>query len=112
MSIIDILTRKNREPLLPVIAKEFHNAYNEYKGIGKAFITTTTPMDAQLRTEIEAIVKKLSTKNNVELHEKVDSELIGGFVLNVGDQQIDASIRSKLKALSLCFSENHFVKQF
>ncbi len=112
MSIIDILTRKNREPLLPVIAKEFHNAYNEYKGVGKAYITTTTPMDAQLRNEIESIVKKLSAKNTVELHEKVDSELIGGFVLNVGDQQIDASIRSKLKALSLRFSENHFIKEF
>ena len=40
MAIIDILTRKNREPLLPAIATEFHNAYNEYKGIGKATITT------------------------------------------------------------------------
>lgn len=41
MSIIDILTSKNREPLLPAIATEFHNAYNEYKGIGKASITST-----------------------------------------------------------------------
>ncbi len=28
MSIIEILTKKNREPLLPSIATEFHNAYN------------------------------------------------------------------------------------
>src|SRR5690349_2214714 len=36
LSIVDILTRKNREPLLPEIANEFHNAYNVYKGIGGA----------------------------------------------------------------------------
>ncbi len=112
MAIIDILTKKNREPLLPTIAKEFHNAYNQFNGIGKAYVTTTISMDSQLRSEIESIVKKLSAKSSVELHEKVDSSLIGGFILNVGDQQIDASIKSKLKALSLRFSENHYVKEF
>ena len=112
LAMIDLLTQKNREPLLPAIAKEFHTEYNEYKGIGKAYITTTVPMDAQLRGEIETIVKKLSSKSKVELSEKVDKDLIGGFILNVGDQQIDASIKSKLKTLTLRFSENSFIKEF
>jgi len=110
--IMDILTRKNREPLLLPIAKEFHNAYNEYKGISKAFITTTIPIDKGLRTEIEKIVKKLSDKKVVELDEKVDKSLIGGFILNVGDRQIDASIKSKLEKLKLGFSENPYIKEF
>jgi F-type H+-transporting ATPase subunit delta len=112
MAIIDILTKKNREPLLPAIAKEFHNAYNEYKGIGKATITTTVPMDASLREEIKSIVKKLSAKKDVELIEKVDKDLVGGFVLNVGDRQIDTSIKSRLSALKLKFKENPYIKDF
>ena len=112
MAIIDILTKKNREPLLPSIATEFHNAYNEYKGIGKAYITTTIPMDAELRAIVEALVRKLNDKKEVELHEKVDKDLIGGFILNVGDRQIDASIKNKLKALNMKFNENYFVKEF
>lgn len=111
MSIFDIITRKNREPLLPSIAKEFHNAYNVYKNIGKASIITATPLDAKLRAEIEKIAQKLSDKNQVELDEKVDKELIGGFVLNVGDKQIDASIKSKLRALKRKFSENPYIKE-
>ena len=111
MAIINILVRKNREPLLPAIANEFHNAYNEYKGIGKAFITTTIPMDKDLRDAVENIVKELSNKKHVELEEKVDRDLIGGFILNVGDRQIDASIKNKLKALSVKFNENYFVKE-
>lgn len=110
--IIDILTRKNREKLLPAIAKEFHVAYNENKGIGKATITTTVPMDAALRAEIETIVKQLSQKSKIELEEKVDQNLIGGFVLNVDDRQIDASIKSKLKTLKLKFSQNPYIKEF
>lgn len=112
MSIIEILTKKNREPLLPAIATEFHNAYNVYKGIGKASIISTVPVDDQLRSELVAIVKKLSNMKQVELEEKVDKDLIGGFILNVGDKQIDTSIKNKLKNLKNKFSENPFIKQF
>lgn len=111
-AIIDILTEKNREPLLPAIAKEFHTAYNAYKGITKASVTTTIAVDAQLRGELESIVKKLSGSEKIELQEKIDPELIGGFILNVGDKQIDASIKSKLKTLKVSFSENPYVKGY
>jgi len=111
LAMIEIITRKNREPILPAIAEEFHNAYNEFKQIGIASITTTIPMDPSLRTSIEAIVRKLSNKKQVEISEKVDKDLIGGFVLNVGDRQIDASIKSKLRLLSLKFKENYFIKE-
>ncbi len=112
MAILDILTRKNREPLLPTIAKEFHTAYNIYKGIGEASITTAIPLDASLREEFETLVKRISQKADIEMLEKVDSEMIGGFVLHVGDRQIDASLRNKLKALKVKFSQNPYVKEF
>jgi len=69
-------------------------------------------MDQELRNSILAIAKKLSDRKDVELEEKVDADLVGGFVLNVGDRQIDASIKSKLKALTLKFSENPYIKEF
>ena len=112
LSIVDILTRKNREPLLPEIAREFHHAYNEYKGIGRASVATPVPLDASTRKRVEEMAKKISGRDSVELDEKVDKELIGGFVLNVGDRQIDASIRSRLKGLRVKFSENPFIKEF
>jgi len=112
MAIFDIITKKNREPILPAIAKEFHNAYNLYKGIGKATVVTAVGMDAELRNRIEGIVKEISHTRQVEIIEKIDPKIIGGFVLNVGDRQIDASIRSKLKALRVKFSQNPYVKEF
>jgi F-type H+-transporting ATPase subunit delta len=97
---------------LPTIAHEFHVAYNEYKGIGEASIISAVPLDKKLRDEIEQIVKKVSDKKQVEITEQVDAEMIGGFVLNVGDRQIDTSIKSKLKALKVKFSHNPYVKEF
>jgi F-type H+-transporting ATPase subunit delta len=112
LAIFDIITKKNREPLLPAIAKEFHNAYNLHKGIGKATIITATPIDEELRNEFEALVKKMIVEKQVEITEKIDPSLIGGFVLNVGDQQIDASIKNKLKSLKVNFGKNPYVKDF
>jgi F-type H+-transporting ATPase subunit delta len=112
LAIFDIITKKNREPLLPAIATEFHVAFNDYKGVGGASVTTAIPLDAKLRAEIEQIVKKLSDKKQVEITEKVDADMIGGFVLNVGDRQIDASIKNKLKALKVKFSQNPYIKEF
>lgn len=112
MAFFDIITRKNREPLLPAIAKEFHNAYNEHKGISKATVVSAVPLDAGMRSEFEELVKKYSDKKQVELIEKVNPEMIGGFVLNVGDRQIDASIKNKIKTLKVKFSQNPYIKEF
>jgi F-type H+-transporting ATPase subunit delta len=111
LAIFDIITRKNREPILLDIAKQFHTAYNFYRGITKGVVITATPLDESLRNELRQIVKKLSDKKEVELIEKVDSSMVGGFVLNVGDRQIDASIKNKLKELKLKFSYNPYVKE-
>lgn len=112
LSIFDIITRKNREPLLPAIAREFHNAYNEYKGIRKAVLTTAAAIDAKQKAEFEKIVKEMSDRKEVELVQRIDKDMIGGFVLEVGDKQIDASIKNKLKALRVKFSQNPYVKEF
>lgn len=111
MSFFEIITRKNRESILVSVAREFHNAYNEYKGIGKAIVTTATPMDAKMRTEFEQLVRRYSDKKQIELIEVVDPELIGGFILNVGDRQVDASIKSKLKTLQVNFTHNPYIKE-
>ena len=112
MAIFNIITRKNREPLLPEIAIEFHNAYNEHKNIGKASVITAVPLDAASRKEFEKIIKGILNKSEIELDESVDKEMIGGFVLNAGDRQIDASIKNKLKTLKVKLSENPYVKEF
>lgn len=112
LAFFEIITKKNREPLLSEIAIEFHNAYNQYRGISNATITTAFPIDEELRAEIEKIVKKISDKKQIELEEKVDADMIGGFVLTVDDRQVDASIKNKLKTLRIKFSQNPYVKEF
>lgn len=112
MAILDIITHKNREPLLPAIAQQFHSQFNEYKSIGGATVTTAVPLDNELRAEFQKIAKQLTDRKQVQIVEKIDPNMIGGFILKVGDRQIDASIKSKLKALQVDFSHNPYIKEF
>jgi len=111
LSIFQLLTKKHREEYLPLIAKEFHHMYNDHNGIAEATVTTTFALDKKTKAAFEEVVKSI-TKKKVELTEVVDKELIGGFVLKVGDRQIDDSVSSRLKALRVDFSKNHYQKAF
>lgn len=112
LAFFDIITRKNREAVLPEIAKEFDHQYNLIQGIEEATVTTAIPLTKELRVEIEKLVQKISAKSKVELTEVIDQELIGGYILKVSDRQIDDSIRSKLKILELKFRQNPYIKEF
>ena len=98
-SVFEIITRKNREKILLDVARTFHGFYNQYKGIQEATVITTFPIDENLRSQFKDMVRKASGKQGVELTEKVDEQLIGGFLLQVGDRQIDESVKGKLQRL-------------
>lgn len=111
MSIFTIITRKNRESILPSIAKSFHHQYNVVKGITQAEVTTVTPLDDELREEFIKSVKEI-TGNEVELIENTEDDIIGGYRLKIGDQQIDDTIKSKIDLLKLSFKQNPYLKDF
>jgi F-type H+-transporting ATPase subunit delta len=61
-------------------------------------LISATKLSDDLLREIKSKVKSLTSKN-VHLINKVDKNLIGGFILKVGDKQYDASFKQQLKNL-------------
>lgn len=98
LMFIDIVTKKTREFLLYPIATEFINQYNTVRGIQRATVISSTALTSAAREAINKVVTDVTGKT-VELEEQVDAELIGGFVLRVGDRQIDDSVKSRLENL-------------
>ncbi|MEO0332140.1 MAG: ATP synthase F1 subunit delta, partial [Bacteroidota bacterium] len=80
MAIFEIITRKNREAILPSLAEEFVHQYNKYKEIDEVTVTTSVPLTPELRQKLVSSIKE-RTGHQVDLTEQVDPELIGGFVL-------------------------------
>ena len=91
----DLITRKNRENILSEISKEFQIQYNALKGLQVANITTTIGLDDELRKKFNDLVEEISGKK-ASLNEIIDDNIVGGFVLNVGDKRLDQSIKTQL----------------
>lgn len=108
---IHLITAKKREIFLAEIANEFINQYKVKKKILTAVVTSASGLDEATRKKVMEIVKG-SSSSDVVLEEKIDKNLIGGFVLRVGDKQVDASIARKLNLLKRSFNENPFIKEF
>ncbi len=101
----DLITRKKRENLLENIAKEFLYLYHVKKGFVEVCVTTSIKLDVEMKKAFEKLVKEITGKKPI-LKEKVDSEIVGGYILKLGDCQIDESISGQLKELKLEFSKN------
>ncbi len=110
MSFIDLLTRKRREMYINKVAIAFIEQYKTYKKILTAVITSAVGLDDTTRKKVMDLVKSVAS-GEVELVEKIDKTLIGGFVIKVGDKQVDASISRKLAGLRKSFSENPFISE-
>jgi F-type H+-transporting ATPase subunit delta len=98
VTFIHLVLKSRREEYLPGICRYFLDLIKAEQGIRDAELVTASPLDEKLRQSIiRLITRKFDSK--VDLHEKVDGSIIGGFILRVGDQQIDASISSKLEKI-------------
>jgi F-type H+-transporting ATPase subunit delta len=98
ITLVNLLIKNGRESYLPAVARVFHDETLKYNAITETYLTTAVPVNDKIRKQIiEFISSEFKTK--VELNENVDKEIIGGFVLKVNDNFIDASIRNKLRKI-------------
>jgi F-type H+-transporting ATPase subunit delta len=98
LSLIDLVVNNGREIFLPAMARVFIHDTMKYKGITETVLTTAVKVDSEVKKRITDLVSKVfDTK--VELKENIDTEIVGGFILRIDDNYIDASVRNKLRKI-------------
>jgi F-type H+-transporting ATPase subunit delta len=98
ISLVDLLIKNARESFLPAVARVFRDETLKYKGITETWLTTAVPVNDKIRKDISEMIASIF-KTKVELKETIDKEIIGGFVLKVNDNYVDASVRNKLRKI-------------
>jgi len=98
LNFLVLITQNNRERYIPGIFRNLEDLYRQEEGIITAVLTSAQPLDDGVALQIRQIIET-EFKAKVELSQKVNKELIGGFVLRVDDQQYDASISAQLKKI-------------
>ncbi len=95
LEFLDLLVKNNRLPFVEGIARKFNERYKTYMGITEVRLTTVSPLDKAVQ---EAVFKHIGIKTiqKVSLEENIDPEIIGGFIIKIEDEQIDASVKTRL----------------
>jgi F-type H+-transporting ATPase subunit delta len=97
-NFVGMLIENGRLTLLPEIGAQFHALKNAAEGAADAEITSAFEMtDAQVKDLVATLEKKFGRKLNPTV--KVDSALIGGVRVAVGDEVLDTSVRAKLQKM-------------
>lgn len=107
-SLIDLLIENKRISLLSIVAKKYKVLFEELKGIELAKVTSAVPLTDALKKQVLAKVKELTGKE-ATLQNIVNPDIIGGFILRIGDIQYDASVANKLQVLKRQFDNKSFV---
>jgi len=112
---IEKLTDARREKYIGEIAEAYNASYKEMNGIVTAKIVTAAPMNDKVKAEVTKIIrnnKEFINASSIEIEERIDKNLIGGIIINVGDKQIDASFSRKINEFKMAFSQNYYEKEF
>ncbi len=97
-ALFELLYQNKRFDILYAITQKFQELLLVQNGIVKATVTTAIPMTAELEKQVLEKAKQM-TSHQVVLDHKVDESIIGGFILRVGDQQLNASVASRLQEI-------------
>jgi F-type H+-transporting ATPase subunit delta len=95
LRFLELIIKNKRELHIQDISRNFIDSYKKFKGIRTVTLTTAYKIDEETK---QILLNKITKSINeiVELHENVNPEIIGGFILKIEDQQYDSSVTSKL----------------
>jgi F-type H+-transporting ATPase subunit delta len=111
-TFVKLLINKGREQNIDEIAQAFIQQYRDNKKIKTIRLTTAAPVDSEV---IEVLKNKIAAaykESSIQIETKTDPALLGGFILDMGDKQLDASVARDLNDIKKQFTKNLYVPQF
>ncbi|NOX88843.1 MAG: ATP synthase F1 subunit delta [Calditrichaeota bacterium] len=98
LNFLELLASKRRIAALPAIATQFRDMMLKYQNIVEGELISAVPLDREQSDLINKYLEKMIGKT-IRLEQKIQPEIIGGFVVRVQDMVIDSSIRLQLNKL-------------
>ena len=113
MAYLEIVTKKGREVILPELTSAFDQQYKKLQKVTAVKLTTASPITEQALAEIKKnLLASDVTDKEVDIDTAVNPDLIGGFVLQMGDKLYDASVAHQLEQVKKKFADNKYIKSY
>jgi ATP synthase F1 delta subunit len=95
---LELLAERHRVPAIFRIREELDRLWRRENKLLPVSVTSAVELDSEL---VEGIGRQIEeqTGERVELTSRVDPDVLGGLVLQVGNMVLDASVRNRLERL-------------
>lgn len=100
-NFLRLLVDKGRILFLEGIGEQYLSKLRELNQTVLAEVTSAVPLSDAQQQSVREKVQAMTSARQVEIETKIDADLIGGVVIKVGSQVIDASLRGQLRRLGL-----------
>ncbi|MSO42313.1 MAG: F0F1 ATP synthase subunit delta [Solirubrobacterales bacterium] len=98
LNFLELLAEKHRLPVIFRIERQFEQMWKSEKGRLDVIVTSAVDLDPEISDRIGSEIEK-QTGRTVELQRRVDNDILGGLVVQVGNMVLDASVRNRLDKL-------------
>ena len=100
VGLLRMLVQKGHYKETDQVFTYFIDRVKEYKNIGTAYVTSAMELSEAQKAAVEKRLLETTKYVKFEMHYAVDSALIGGMVIRIGDRVVDSSVRTKLNDLT------------
>lgn len=102
-NLLSAVIDNGRLAVLPEIASQFRTLVNDRGGVADAHIVSAFPLDATQQADLAKVLeKRFDRKLTVSV--TVDSSLIGGVRVSVGDEVLDTSVAARLEQMRIALT--------
>lgn len=105
-SMLQLIIKQGRESQMQNIAQEYINKVEDINGVQRITITSASALSSENISNILKSSELVNHDNKFDVKSIINPEILGGYILRVGDQQVDASVKSKLSKLKKEFQLN------
>jgi len=105
LNLLKLLADRQRIGFLDSVLERLLELYREQRNIALATVTSASVLTEDQQTDLLKKVQSVAGTDNLELNLKVDPDLIGGFIVNVGSKVIDASLAGQVRRLGLSLAK-------
>lgn len=96
-----LLVDRRRVMFLEGICQQYQKLLRKLKQAVLAEVTSTVELSEDQKNAIRDKVRAMTNANSVDIQTTIDPDLIGGVIIKVGSQVIDASLRGQLRRITL-----------
>lgn len=100
-SFVKLILDRKRADFAQLMALAYCDLYRKEKKIARVKIITASKLGETMMQKLRDIVTEAYPDMTLEFSYEIDPELIGGFVIDVDGQRLDASISNEIEQLRL-----------